>query len=104
MDPYAFFQGTNRERPSANGYPHRIPQRTTTSRVVLITRKLRPGFFKAVSFRSGSRQVHFFGFTENVRPVVFPTLTPSNTILYCSGLGQEHSLVRSFLAAPVGDD
>ena len=31
-------------------------------------------------------------------------LTPSNAILYCSWLGQEHSLVRSFLTAPVRDD
>ena len=31
-------------------------------------------------------------------------LTPSNTILYCSRLGQEHSLVRSFSTAPVRDD
>src|SRR5258708_1962265 len=71
---YASFQRTNCEKAFINGSPHRIPQQTITSHVVLITRKQHLGFLKAASFRSGSQQLHFFGFTENVCPVLFPTL------------------------------
>jgi hypothetical protein len=65
------FQGTNCEKAFTNGSPHQILQPTITSHVVLITRRLRLGFFKAASFRSGNQQVHCFGFTENVCPVLF---------------------------------
>ena len=56
-----------------NGSPHRTPPRTTTLRVILITRKQQHGFLKVEHIRSGSQQVHFFGSMESVRPVLFPT-------------------------------
>jgi hypothetical protein len=72
-ESYKSFQKTNCGRKSTNGSPHRIRRRTITLRVVLIARKQQPGFFKEASFRSGNPQVHFFGSTENVCPVLFPT-------------------------------
>ena len=70
---YESFQKTNCGRKSTNGSPHRIRRRTITWRVVLIARKQQLGFFKEASFRSGNPQVHFFGSTENVCPVLFPS-------------------------------
>ena len=72
-ESYKSFQKTNCGRQSTNGSPHRIRRRTITLRVVLITRKQQPGFLKGASFRSGNPQVHFFGSTENVCPVLSPT-------------------------------
>jgi hypothetical protein len=72
-ESYKLFQKTNCGRESTNGSPHRIRRRTITLRVVLIARKQQPGFLKGASFRSGNPQVHFFGSTENVCPVLFPT-------------------------------
>jgi hypothetical protein len=73
MVSYPSLQGTNYGRAFTNGFPHRTPQRTTTSHVVLDTRKRQPGFLKAASFRIGSQQDRFFGFTENVCHVPFLT-------------------------------
>ena len=72
-ESYKPFQKNNCGRKSINGFPHRIRRQTITLRVVLITRNQQPGFFKEASFRSGNPQVHFFGSTENVCPVLFPT-------------------------------
>ena len=72
-ESYESFQKTNCGRKSTNGSPHRIRRRTITWRVVLIARKQQLGFFKEASFRSGNPQVHFFGSTENVCPVLFPS-------------------------------
>ena len=69
IEPYPFSQGTNYGRAFTDGSLLRTPQRTTTSHVTLVTRNWRHGFFKAASFRSGSQQDRFFGFTENVRHV-----------------------------------
>jgi hypothetical protein len=102
--PYALLQGSNCEKAFTNGSPHRIPQQIITSHVIPITRKQRRGFFKAASFRNGSQQDHFFGFTENVGPVLFLTLAPSNTILYCSWLRQKRSMVGAFLIVLVRDN
>ena len=66
-------QGTNCGKAFTNGSPHPIPQRIITLHAVLITRRQHLGSFKAASFRSGSQPAHFFGFTENVRAVVFLT-------------------------------
>ena len=79
-----------------DGSPHQIPQRTITSNVLLITKRLHLGSFKAASFGSGSQQGHFFGFTEHVRPSSFLCGT-SNMILYYSWLWQERSVVRGLL-------
>ena len=67
------FQKTNYGRTSKNGFPHRIPRRTTTSHAALIIRKLQPGFFKEAYFKSGSQQDRSFGSTENVCPTFFLT-------------------------------
>ena len=67
--PFFHFQGYHYKR-FANGSPLRTPRRTTTSHVALVTRKRQRGFFKAASFRSGSQQDRFFGFTENVRHIL----------------------------------
>jgi hypothetical protein len=85
--PYTSFQGTNCEKLFTNGSLHRIPQQIITSHVILITRKLHLGFFKVASFMSGSQQDHFFGFMENVCPILFPTCLP---------------LMRSYIAAGSG--
>ena len=90
------FQGPNCAKAFTDGSPHQIPQRTTTSNVLLITKKLRLGSFKAASFRSGSQQDRFFGFMENVCPVLFP-IDSSNTTSYYSWVGQERSVVRRLL-------
>ena len=66
MGPNSFVQGTNYERALTNGYPHRTPQRTTMLLVVLITRKQQRGSSEAGSIRSGSQQVPYFGYMENV--------------------------------------
>jgi hypothetical protein len=71
--PYASLQGSNCEKAFTNGSPRRIPQQIITSHVIPIARKTHLGFSKAASFRSGSQQDHFFGFMENVCPVLFPT-------------------------------
>jgi hypothetical protein len=102
--PYTSFQETNCEKTSTSGSPHRIPQRIITSHVAPITRKPHLGFFKGASFRSGSQKDRSFGFTENVRPALYPTLTPSNIILCCSWLGQKCSLVCGFFRNLVSDD
>jgi hypothetical protein len=73
IEPYAPFQRTNCGRTLKSGSPHRTRRQTTTSHVALITRKPQPGFFEAASFRSGSQQDLFFGSTENVCPILFPT-------------------------------
>jgi hypothetical protein len=67
------FQGASCERAFTNGSRRRTRRRTKTLHVVLITRKQQPGSFKAASFRSGSQLNHFFGSTENVCLVLFPT-------------------------------
>jgi heat shock protein HspQ len=72
-EPHTSFQGTYCRRAFTIGSPHRTLRRTTTSHMVLITRKQRPGFFKATSFRTGSQQGPFFGSTENVCSVLFLT-------------------------------
>ena len=71
--PYASLQGSNCEKAFTNGSPHRIPQQIITSHVIPTARQSHLGFSKAASFRSGSQQDHFFGFMENVCPVLFPT-------------------------------
>jgi hypothetical protein len=73
IEPYPFSQGTNYGRAFTNGSLLRTPRRTTTSHVTLVTRKRQRGFFKAVSFRSGSQPGRFFGFTENVCHVLLST-------------------------------
>src|SRR6267154_463073 len=52
-------QGTNYRKALTNGSPHQTPQRTTISHVVLITRKLPRGSFKAGSIRSGRPLARF---------------------------------------------
>src|SRR6266403_6169682 len=73
MEPYASFQGSNREKAFTAGSHHLTPRRTITLHVVLITRKRQDGCLKVASFRSGNQQVPFFGSTENVCPVLFST-------------------------------
>ena len=73
MEPYPFFQDLSYGITFVNGSPRQTHRRTTISHVVLITRKQRPGFFKAASFKSGSRRLRFSGSTENVCTVLFPT-------------------------------
>jgi hypothetical protein len=67
---------------------HRTPRRTITLLVILITRKQRPGFFKAAFSRSGSQQDRFFGSTENVCPVHFPTRIPLIATCIIAGSGK----------------
>ena len=67
------FQGTKCGKAFTNGSPHQIPRQTTILHVVLITRKKHLGFFKAVSIRTGNQQDPFFGYTENVCPLLFST-------------------------------
>jgi hypothetical protein len=102
VDPYTSFQGINCRRAFTIGSRHQTRRQTTTSHVVLITRKHQPGSFKAASFRSGSQLDHFFGSTENVCHVFFPTWLP--LIRSCSWLGQKCYLVRGFSVVPVGGD
>ena len=71
MDSYASFQKTNCGRTSINGSPHRIRRLIITSRVVLTTRKQRPGSFKAPSSENGNHQARSFGSTGNVRRLLF---------------------------------
>ena len=73
VGPYPFFKGTSYGRVFIDGFPHRTPQRTTTSHVVHITRKQQLGSFNAASFRSGSQPDLFFGSTENVCSALFPS-------------------------------
>jgi hypothetical protein len=93
MEPYTSFQGNNCEKAFTNGSPHWIPQRIITLHVILITRKLHLGFFKAASFRSGSQQELFFGFMENICPVSFLALAPSNSILCFIAAGSGKSVL-----------
>ena len=65
-------QGTNYRKALTNGSPHQTPQRTTISHVVLITRKLPRGSFKAGSIRSGRQLARFSGSMENVCLLQFP--------------------------------
>ena len=65
-------QGTNYGKALTNGSPHQTPQRTTISHVVLITRKLPRGSFKAGSIRSGRPLARFSGSMENVCLLQFP--------------------------------
>jgi hypothetical protein len=91
MEPYTFFQGTNCGSVLTIGSPHRTPQQTTTSLVVLITRKRRRGFSRAGSIRNGSQQAPCFGSMENVCPAVFlisPVLIPS-----CLSAGSGKSVI-----------
>src|SRR6266852_1463893 len=94
MEPYSTFQGTNCGRGLTNGFPHRTPQRTTTSLVVLITRKRQRGSSKAGSTRSGSQQARCFGSMENVCSIVFPIRLPLIPSLSFSWFGQKRYLVR----------
>ena len=71
--PHPSFQGTSCAKAFTDGSPHRIPRRTITLHAVLITRSSLLGSLEAPSFRNGSRQVPFFGYTENVCPVPSPT-------------------------------
>jgi len=73
MLSYSSLQGTNYGKALTNGSPHQTPRRTTISHVVLITRKLQPGFFKAGSIRSGRQLARFFGSMENVCPFLIPS-------------------------------
>ena len=70
---YSSFQGTNYAIALTNGSPHRTPRRTTISHVILITRKLQHGFFRAGSIRSGRKLAPFSGSMENVCPFLFPS-------------------------------
>ena len=103
MEPHTCFQGTSCARALTNGSPHRIPPRTTTLRVILITRKQQHGFLKVAHIKSGSQQTHFFGSTENVCPVLFPTrlASSSDTILPCSWFWKKRHLVRKSQIVPV---
>ena len=92
MESYPSFQGTNFGRASENGSPHRTLRRTTTSHVVPIRRSRRPGFLKAVYFRSGSQQDRFFGFTENVCHVS-KFLTRFPLIISCVVAGSGKSII-----------
>jgi hypothetical protein len=56
--------------------------------VILITRKLHLGFFKAAFFASGNQQDHFFGFMENVCPILFPTWLPLMPPYIAAGSGK----------------
>ena len=84
-------QGTNCKRTFTNGSHHRTPRRTTTSRVVLITRCPQPGFSMAPSLKSGSQQDRFFGSTENVCLIHFLTLL--HLILSCIVAGSGKSII-----------
>ena len=70
---HVFPQVTNCEAAFTNGSRRRIPQQTITSRVAPVTRNWHLGFLKEASFKIGSQPVHYFGFTGNVRPMLFPT-------------------------------
>src|SRR6267154_2329498 len=71
MLSYSSFQGTNYGKPLTNGSLHRTPRRTTILHVVLITRKLQRGSFRAGSIRSGRQLARSFGSMENVCPFLF---------------------------------
>jgi hypothetical protein len=89
MEPYdPSFQGTNYGRTFIDGSLHRTPRRTITLDVVLITKRQQPGFSKAVSFRTGSQQDHYFGSTENVCPILFPTRLPLIASYIVAGSGK----------------
>ena len=81
-------QGSNCKKPFTNGSPHQIPQQIITSHVILITRKWHLGFFKAASFRGGSQQDHYFGFTENVCPHPLSDLAPLIPSCVAAGSGK----------------
>ena len=62
-------QETNCGRAFTNGSLHQTRLRTIILRVALIKSEQQAGSFKGVSSPGGRRQIRYFGFTENVRPI-----------------------------------
>jgi len=88
MLSYSSCQATNYGKALTNGSPHLTPRPTTISHVVLITRKLQHGFFKAGFIRSGRQLARFFGFMENVCPFLFPSQLPLIPSRFVAGSGK----------------
>ena len=96
MKVQSFLQGVNYDRISVDGSRHQIHLRVTISLVTPITKEHRPGFSREEHIRNGSQQVPspHSGFMGNVRPSHSAARPHLITILICSWLRQEHTLVR----------
>ena len=84
----AALQGINYDKIFVNGSHRRIRPRTTTSRVVLITREPQAGSFKVAYTMNGNRRLRFSGYMENVRSCPKPFLAPPDGISFLAGSGK----------------
>ena len=86
-------QVINYGRKLGNGFPLRIHLLTTTLHVKPIIMGPPRGSLKGLSIMNGKRQALSYGHTGIVRfSIVYPIPT-ADGLWFCSGIGQEHSLV-----------